>query len=246
MTLNPLVYQLGNPRSEHRPTVMVWLTIVLGLILTLAAFGLFIGVLPRNTPVELRSAAMVASIPLMVGSGMLAMGYRHFRERVQIFDQGLVYTRGAATLAWRWEEIAYVWQEIATIRVNFIPVKTVHTYTVQHRDGRKIKLTNGLRAIKALGAALQSETFKHLMPQARAAYNRGETLHFGKLQLSQAGIGNGKETLPWSQIKGVAVNQGYISIQKAGKWLRWSNAAVAKVPNFFIFMALVEQITGRR
>ena len=39
--------------------------------------------------------------------------------------------------------------------------------------------------------------------------------------------------------------RGYIAVVcKRGKWLSWKNVPVAKVPNFFVFLALVDSIIG--
>ena len=93
-------------------------------------------------------------------------------------------------------------------------------------------------------ALIQAEAFKHLMPRAIESYSAGGTLHFGKLSINQAGIDNGKEVVPWAQVKSVQVSNGFIVIKKDGKWLNWANVAVAQTPNFFVFLALVDQNVG--
>ncbi len=95
-----------------------------------------------------------------------------------------------------------------------------------------------------LGALIQSETFKRLMPQAIESYNGGGTLQYGKLSINQVGISNGKETVAWAQVKGVQISNGFIAVKKEGKWLTWANVSVAQTPNFFIFLALVDRIVG--
>jgi hypothetical protein len=48
--------------------------------------------------------------------------------------------------------------------------------------------------------------------------------------------------LPWSQIKELRLNRGFVMVRKEGKWLTWSTVRVAEVPNIFVFMALVEHV----
>jgi hypothetical protein len=239
--INPLAYQLGNPRGEYRSGVGSWIVVILGAgLIALGLFGEFVVI--RNGGDT--SAMLALLVPIAFGGMFIFSWFAYSRRRVQVFDQGIVYTQGSKAQAWRWDDIAFVWQQITRMSVYFIPVATSYVYTVQHRNGQKIKLTNGIRNIKALGEMMQSETFTRLMPLAVAAYNNGETLHFGKLTISQQGIGNSKEIVPWAQVKGVEVVQGYVGVKREGKWLRWANIRVASVPNFFIFMALVDQITG--
>ena len=241
--INPMAYQLGNPRDEYKATFISWLIMLLGgLVIAAGLISVFRSVINGGG-----GGAWIALVFLLVvGGGMAYFGYRRSRRRAQVFDQGLVYSSSGTTQTWRWEEIAFVWQKIIRVSVNFIPAGTRYVYTIQHRNGQKIILDDGLRGIKYLGETIQQETFTRLMPLAVAAYNNGETLHFGKLTVNQQGIGNGKETVPWNQIKGVQVNQGYVAVKREGKWLRWANVPVAGVPNFFVFMALVDQIMGVR
>ena len=48
-------------------------------------------------------------------------------------------------------------------------------------------------------------------------------------------------------MKGIQVNLGRVMVRKEGKLLNWSNVPVAKIPNIFVFMALLDYIVnGRR
>jgi hypothetical protein len=239
--INPMAYQLGNPRDEHKATFISWLIMILGGIVIAAGL---IAVFRSVTNGGGRGAWIALVFFLAVGGGMAYFGYRRSRRRAQVFDQGLVYSSGGATHTWRWDEIAFVWQKIVRVSVNFIPVGTRYVYTLQHRNGQTIILDDGLRGIKHLGQTIQEETFTRLMPLAVGAYNNGETLYFGKLSISQQGIGNSKQTIPWSEVKGVEINQGYVGVRREGKWLRWANVPAARVPNLFIFLALAKQIVA--
>jgi hypothetical protein len=64
------------------------------------------------------------------------------------------------------------------------------------------------------------------------------------LSVSQQGLSNGKEMLPWSDIKGIKLDKGVIAVSKQGKWLNWTTTSVAQTPNIFVFTALVDSIIG--
>jgi hypothetical protein len=179
-----------------------------------------------------------------VGLALLAVWYYQASLNIQVFEQGLIYTKAGATRVIRWDDIESVQQQVVKHSVNFIPVGTSHTYTIRTASAGTLKLTDSIGKVAQLGALIQGETFKRLMPRAIETYNGGGTLQYGKLSISQVGIGNGKETVPWAQVKGVQVSNGYIAVKKEGKWLTWANVAVAQTPNFFVFLALVDRIVG--
>jgi hypothetical protein len=80
------------------------------------------------------------------------------------------------------------------------------------------------------------------LPRAIAAYQSGATQTFGKFSVSHAGISNGKETLPWNEVKSVLFSNGFVFVMKEGKMLRWAAARIAKTPNIYVLSALVSYI----
>ncbi len=112
-----------------------------------------------------------------------------------------------------------------------------------------MKLGSGVGKVKQLGEYIQAQVMNIMLPRAIETYNSGGTLEFGRLNLSQAGISNGKEVIAWNQIKNVKVWRGRLRIEKVGKlqWLGWANTiAVARVSNFWLFTTLVDNIRRSR
>ncbi len=81
-------------------------------------------------------------------------------------------------------------------------------------------INNGFSKIGKLGEAVQRMSANALLPRAIAAYNSGAVLPFGKLSLSQAGISNGQETLPWSDLDRVTFANGALLVMRKGKRTR--------------------------
>jgi hypothetical protein len=187
---------------------------------------------------------LVSVIFLAMGIAFLVIGYFQSHLHIQVFEQGFTYIKAGVAHVVRWDAIESIRHQAVRVRVNFIPIGTAHTYTIKTNQGETIKLTSSIGKVAKLGALIQAEAFKHLMPRAIESYNAGGTLQFGKLSVNQAGIGNGKQVVPWAQVKSVQVGNGSISIKKDGKWLNWANVAVAQTPNFHVFLALVDQIIG--
>jgi len=80
------------------------------------------------------------------------------------------------------------------------------------------------------------------LPEAIAAFKAGSTVTFGPLSVSMQGVSNSKELITWDQIKEFRVNNGTVIVKKEGKWLSWSSIQAANIPNFFIFLAMVNAI----
>ncbi|HEU5101667.1 MAG TPA: DUF6585 family protein [Roseiflexaceae bacterium] len=241
---HPSTYQLGTPTVAHRAGLSVWLTLFAGAIFTLVG-GYGVIVLLAGASRAARPSMLLAALFFGgVGVAFLVVGCLQSRQSIQVFEHGFTYIKTGAVRAVRWDAIDSIRCQAVHMRVNFIPVGTLHTYTIRTSQGETIKLTNSVGKVAKLGALIQAEAFRHLMPRAIESYNAGSTLQFGKLSVNQAGIGNGKEIVPWAQIKSVQVSNGFIAIKKDGKWLNWANVAVAQTPNFFVFLALVGRVVG--
>jgi hypothetical protein len=155
--------------------------------------------------------------------------------RVLVLPDGLSYTRHGRTEIVRWDEVADVWQAISKIQYTF----TVRSCKVRLEDGRKYTFNSALRNVAGLIATIQQEVTPRILARASDAYDAGETIPFGKLGVSKAGISRGKRTLPWDQVKRVTVDKGVITVRKQGGLLKWTSVHVAETPNFFVFASLV-------
>lgn len=154
---------------------------------------------------------------------------------VLVLPEGLSYTRHGRTEIIRWDEVAAVWQAITRVQHTF----TVRSCKVQLDGGRKYTFNNALRNVPELIATIQQEVTPRILARASDAYHAGETIPFGKLGVSEAGISRGKRTLPWDQVKRVTVDKGVITVRKQGSLLKWTSVPVAETPNFFVFASLV-------
>ena len=155
--------------------------------------------------------------------------------RVLILPDGLSYIRRGRTEIIRWDEVAAVWQAITRVQHTF----TVRSCKMQLDDGRKYTFNNALRNVPELIATIQQQVTPRILARASEAYDAGETIPFGKLGVSKAGISRGKRTLPWDQVKRVTVDKGVITVRKQGSLLKWTSVRVAETPNFFVFASLV-------
>jgi len=173
-----------------------------------------------------------------IASGIGAL--QNYGMHVLLCSQGLLRTRRGQVEVVRWEQIAAFWQAVTKRYTNGIYTGTTHLYTLQRIDGVTLKFNDTLGKVEALGNAIQREVTRVQLPKYIYAYNAGNTITFGPISINQQGVSNGKELLPWSQNKGIEVRRGIVSVKKEGKWLNWSSVGVPRIPNFYVFMALVD------
>jgi hypothetical protein len=161
--------------------------------------------------------------------------------RVLVFPEGLSYTNRGRTEIIRWDDVKAAWQDITE---DTDTGTIIHVYTVDCNDGRKYVFKDTLVDVEELGNAIQRESARRMLPRVLEAYDAGQTIPFGKLSISQAGITQGKETLPWEQVKRVRPSHGLITIEEQGKRLKWASVRALEVPNILVFLTVVNQVVG--
>jgi hypothetical protein len=140
----------------------------------------------------------------------------------------------------RWDQVKAIWEDAKQGRSS-----GTFTYTVQRNDGKILKQGNPLQNSKDMGVQMMREIIKIHLPLAKAAYDAGQTLSFGKINVDRQGLNNGKEMVPWSQIGRVTTQQGIVCIEKDGRVIKWSSVKSAEVPNLAVLMTLVSHIVQR-
>ena len=85
------------------------------------------------------------------------------------------------------------------------------------------------------------EAAQRQLPKVAERYEKGEEITFGLFYVSQTGIRKGSKYISWQQVKEFDIKRGYVVIEKTGESRPWSLVPVSKVPNFFVFTALVHQ-----
>jgi hypothetical protein len=163
---------------------------------------------------------------------------------VYVFEAGLLWSDGRGTLdGYRWDAIMSVKQKIVRQSTYGVHTATTYLYTITRNDGKVLKLTQFYAGIAQLGQGVTEQVARVHLPHAYAAIQRGETVPFGDLAVNAAGVVSGRHgLLPWTDLDGVSVVNGYVSLRKAGKWLPWSGKAASDIPNLFVFLTLAEQL----
>ncbi|HET9109556.1 MAG TPA: DUF6585 family protein, partial [Ktedonobacterales bacterium] len=218
--------QYGAPIGEYRSSTprRVFLSIIGVALLALGVF--FATYAASSAGASGDTGGMISSIcvGVLFIAGALYSFFTLFTWRgahAQLFERGFMISRAGKTISGGWDDITSVTQNVVRMRYNGIPVWTSHQYTITLANGSTLRINNAFGQVGKLGSAVQRMSANVLLPRAIASFQNGASLPFGKLSISQAGISNGSETLPWSDLNQLTFSNGRIIITRKDKRMRW-------------------------
>lgn len=86
-----------------------------------------------------------------------------------------------------------------------------------------------------------TKAFRYLLTRAKATYQAGEPVSFGRFTVNQQGIYNGKQLFPWTQLRSCEyIDSGLALISKDDTCL--DLAYLSQLPNATVFMDLINLI----
>jgi hypothetical protein len=183
--------------------------------------------------------------PLFVGIGLhlLIKLFRNRGLRVLVFPHGLVCLRRGQAVVCRWDDVEEVWQDLTDQYTLFGLVhRPYYYYTLRLRDGSRVRFDHHLQDVRRLGDTVLRQTFPQLLRRALGALQAGEVLSYGGLTVSRHGLGNGKHVVPWGEVQQVGIYNGRVLVARGGKWLKWGDYPVKKVPNVHVLLELVRRL----
>lgn len=178
------------------------------------------------------------------GAYLLVRMFQDRANKVLLSADGLTVFRCGRRAVYVWDDIVSQRQHITEHYYNDCYTHTTHVYTLECEDGEKLVFHDELRDVQELGEAVAAALTRRELPLALADYDDGRVVSFGKLAVSRKGLRYGDSLLPWRDVKGVRIHEGYISVSEKGRWFNWCKIAAADVPNLFVFLALVDEIKG--
>lgn len=183
------------------------------------------------------------------------------KYRVYEYDNGLV-REGAnmPLLVVRWDQVRTVTQSSTAHFTNGAYRGTSFLYKLTRNDGAQFSIDGSFmdprrsaRAAKSgpnqqrrwaeFGEAVTRYVASSQLLDAQATLTIGQQVAFGDFVVSTQGVHTQKHgVVPWSQIKDVQVRNGYVQFKKEGKFLALSSRPVSAIPNFVLFMVLVDAL----
>ena len=186
---------------------------------------------------------------------------------VLVFGWGIRVTNQEGETSIRWEEITELRKEVTQHNIHST-YQMHYTYRLQLASGQgkvfggmlgerldrpsratRLVVTPGVTTpvtIEQIGRLLDAGVARVQLPLAFQRFEAGQTVSFGPLTVSEKGIATGDKMLPWNEIKEVTARRGTVNVNKVGKRLPWTSAAVSKIPNYSVFDALVRAVLAPR
>jgi len=146
-------------------------------------------------------------------------------DSVALCEEGMIVTERGKIAPIRWDEIAALSQKVQTLFVNGIKTGTTFQYTLSLRNGATRKIYPQLERIAELGAAIDSEVTRRLLPSYVAMFDAGQPIVLGEFTLTRQGIARYGQLLPWEQVANVYPNAGFLIVTSRA---RSAAALVAK------------------
>jgi hypothetical protein len=166
-------------------------------------------------------------------------------RRIYLYEQGFVIVdRPDDPQVYRWDEIDTAFQKIVSQRAYGFETAKHYLYTITRRDGRTVKVTDFWSGIAELGPHI-NQCVSALLPGTLAAIDRGQGVRFGDMTLTAGGIAGRRKSVSWAEVRQVRINNGYVSVDVAGRFLSLSTTAAANLPNLPLFLTLTDHLRAR-
>ena len=246
-------YQLGTPVAEHRGGFSRGSLMAINMILALigVVYVLLIISLVRHTPAfTLQEVGLVIGVLALIGAvliWLIGLPARRRRRtwRVCVFSHGFVFMQGGQPDISRWEEIQTIWHQVKDRSYGEYGREIRHVYIIERFDGHHIVFDDKIKKVEKLGNLLGERMTNAIWPRALADYNAGNVIPFGPLSVSQQGVSNEGELLPWAAIKEIKFDGIEVKVRQKGKLLNWAKVPVGSIPNASLFLALTRYMLGK-
>jgi len=243
-------YQLGKPRADYKVGLTKWMRsyIIIGIVGVIICA--FLAAITFNSPDD--STRQLALLCVFFGVLCIVLIGYYLRFpvlygawHVFVCDGGFIFSRGKVAECFRWDQIEGVWEDLKAYSRYGMRTGTTHKYTIRRNDGVQVQFDDRFVEVETLGETIAHEVKERMLPRLIAAFQAGQTVHFGPISLNMQGVSNGKDRLPWEEIRGISTEDGYFKVRKEGKIVNWAAVEVAKIPNINVLQELIGHITSR-
>jgi hypothetical protein len=160
------------------------------------------------------------------------------KQRILLYDHGFVYLMKRRFTLFPWDRID-VWQNLYEVTVNLVPAGRWSEITVRRKDGEELFLKNEIQRIRELANAIQNGVARSLFPRVVQALDQGKVVEFGPFTLDRQTLQYENNTIGWADLGAVNIKNGAIRIEKRGGWITWAAVPIAKVPNAYLYLTVV-------
>lgn len=250
-------FGMGAPKSYfpvkniNRVGNLVAFLILLGGAVLLFLYGLY----DTYVAYRLHGPAMIDDrliAPLLISAVLFGLGllagwaaYNNWNKGVAVYDNGFAARDRKGVHTWLWTDVISYTAAVTRHYTNGIYTGTTHVYTLYNKQNEKVVFSDIYKGAEQLGQAAENASFPSRYDQARQFYNSGQTVVFGPVAISKAGIAIGKKTYPWTDVKEVSIHQGVLKISKKdGGWFSGASASAPSIPNLRVLLSIIDQVVG--
>lgn len=235
-------YQMGTVLREYKNTART--TMVLGIVLTVLGGASILGSLVLFL---YKGLLRGESYLLFLGLALLGYGISRMRAagrnrgaRVYLCTDGVMRVKAGEVEAIGWDHFTAVQKIFTSVQ----GISTLNQYILYQTGKMPLVLDKTFDGFGELGAEIEREVTRHLLPGAIAAYEAGQAVSFGPVSATFQGLSvqEGRKTLPWEELGEVYVDKGFTTIKKRGALLTWEKLSVSQMLNLCVFIPLVKHI----
>ena len=160
-------------------------------------------------------------------------------------DQVALYTEGFISLDVS-KATAYRWENIDFIRRGAFQSAGAGNWDIDRITVQAAQKTFSLDASMEVHARadicdkIERNFVSARLPQIIDQYNAGEEIAFGDLSVSQIGLRDAVEQLPWPLVERAEVGSTWVVVRKEGRTSDWYQQLIYNVPNVALLKALLD------
>lgn len=236
---------VGTPSSEFRMNngrvitclVISSVAIIVGLAVVVAGF-----VVEFSEPVinQRIGSILMGGCLVVLFLILFVSNWKKYGQRVLVFSEGLHFHKRGRWTEVRWEDIAAVWRSSATIQGSLALMET--DLWIQVNDGKTIYLSSFFRDMERLVEIVLTETARRMLPAMSSQLQNGQTVVFGKVEISPTEISASGKSITWDEVGAIRVAHGAIDVRLKGDNRTWYYTYIKKMPNYHLFLALAEKL----
>lgn len=173
----------------------------------------------------------------------LPKAIRSRKTQFTLYQDGLVKNDGTNEYSLRWADLSALWLQYATGRRGR---RFLSQAILQTRQGGRVTVDlTDVSGSNQLLQTVQEKALEALFPHYLTAYNSGQTLQFGPVEISQMGLKLNNKSFAWSEVGGANIQGGMLAVQKkGGGWGSGAYAEISSIPNASVLLALIAAQTG--
>jgi hypothetical protein len=191
---------------------------------------------------------LLAGLILTGAAAFLAYGV-YWQARlgkwVAVYERGVLIAHGGGVEVRRWDEIVAIYDSLVHFFINDISSHTNRFVSLCDSAGRTLKFAGRPDKIAHVADAVADQVYERITPRIMDRLAQGETVDFGPLRVSAAGVETADGTLPWDELQTVAIAQGYLRLYERGRRRIWFSTGLGSIPNSRVLLNLFQATLGR-